>query len=82
MLWQTWNAPPPVAEVTTPLVVEVEAESSGGEPVVVAVIESGTGPMVVGVPWIVVSIGVTVEGNPLASTETQGSDPDSVPVVK
>lgn len=71
-LLQTWYDPPPVAGA-----VSVGLESL--VLAVVAVILSGTAPMVVGIPLIVVKTGVIVEtGVPEASTETHGAKGEAV----
>jgi hypothetical protein len=58
--------------------VVVAAESSVAVIVALAVGAAGEGLIVVAIPFIVVSMGVTVDPLPLASTVTQGFKADSV----
>jgi hypothetical protein len=64
-----------VGVVAPDVVVRIESPT---ELVVVAVKEAGAGLIVVAMPLIVVRMGVTVDGFPLASTVTQGFKSDSV----
>jgi hypothetical protein len=79
ILWHCKNDPPPVAAAAGSPKFVVDSDSACVE-VVVAVRLAGAALSVVSTPLIVVRIGVTVTGNPLALTDTQGSRADSVTV--